>query len=53
MAARFTNDAAARWRWVRRIRQGDSVTSTAALTVTRASGQVETYPTGTALIVGG
>ncbi|GIJ52346.1 hypothetical protein Val02_92320 [Virgisporangium aliadipatigenens] len=31
---------------------GDSVTSTAALTVTRASGDVETYPTGTTLLVG-
>jgi DNA-binding GntR family transcriptional regulator len=30
---------------------GDSVTSTAALTVTRASGDVETYPTGTTLVV--
>ena len=30
---------------------GDSVTSTAALTVTRASGEIETYPAGTTLAV--
>jgi DNA-binding GntR family transcriptional regulator len=30
---------------------GDSATSTAALTVTRASGEIETYPAGTTLAV--
>jgi DNA-binding GntR family transcriptional regulator len=30
---------------------GDRVTSSAAITVTRASGEVETYPVGTTLIV--
>jgi DNA-binding GntR family transcriptional regulator len=30
---------------------GDSVASTAAMTVIRASGEVETYPTGTRLTV--
>jgi DNA-binding GntR family transcriptional regulator len=30
---------------------GDSVTSSAALTVTRASGEVETFPAGTTLTV--
>lgn len=30
---------------------GDSVTSSAALTVTRANGEVETYPAGTTLTV--
>lgn len=30
---------------------GDSISSTAAVTVTRASGQVETYPVGTKLTV--
>lgn len=33
------------------LRRGDTVTSTAALTVTRASGAVETYPAGTTLTV--
>lgn len=33
------------------LKPGDSVTSNAALTVTRASGDVETYPTGTTLTV--
>jgi DNA-binding GntR family transcriptional regulator len=33
------------------IRRGDSATSTAAITVTRASGDVETYPAGTTLSV--
>jgi DNA-binding GntR family transcriptional regulator len=31
--------------------QGDTVTSSAALTVTRANGDVETFPTGTTLTV--
>jgi len=33
------------------LKPGDSVTSTAATTVTRASGDVETYPAGTTLTV--
>jgi DNA-binding GntR family transcriptional regulator len=33
------------------LRPGDSVTSTAAVTVTRVSGDVETYPAGTPLVV--
>lgn len=33
------------------IRPGDTITSTAAVTVTRASGDVETYPAGTTLTV--
>lgn len=33
------------------LRPGDTVTSTAALTITRASGAVETYPAGTTLTV--
>lgn len=33
------------------LKPGDSVTSTAALRVTRASGEVETFPTGTTLTV--
>ena len=35
------------------LRPGDQVTSSAAITVTRASGDVETYPTGTTLTVRG
>jgi len=31
---------------------GDSVTSSAAMTVTRATGEEETYPAGTSLVVG-
>lgn len=34
-----------------KLRQGDSATSTAAVTVTRANGEVETYPAGTKLTV--
>ncbi|WP_433051154.1 GntR family transcriptional regulator [Dactylosporangium sp. CS-033363] len=34
-----------------RLSPGDSVTSSAGLTVTRASGEVETYPAGTTLTV--
>ena len=33
------------------LHSGDSATSTAALTVTRANGDVETYPAGTTLAV--
>ena len=33
------------------LRPGDSATSTAALTVTRANGDTETYPAGTTLAV--
>ena len=33
------------------LRSGDSATSTAALTVTRVNGDVETYPAGTTLAV--
>ncbi|PRY17013.1 regulatory GntR family protein [Pseudosporangium ferrugineum] len=33
------------------LRSGDTVTSTAAVTVTRANGDVETYPAGTNLTV--
>lgn len=33
------------------LRPGDAVTSTAALTVKRASGETETYPAGTTLTV--
>ena len=33
------------------LRPGDSATSTAAVTVTRASGDIETYPAGTILAV--
>lgn len=33
------------------LKPGDSVTSTAAMTVTRATGEIETYPTGTTLTV--
>ena len=33
------------------LRPGDSVTSSAALTVTRATGDEETYPAGTNLVV--
>jgi DNA-binding GntR family transcriptional regulator len=33
------------------LRSGDAVTSTAAVTVTRANGDVETYPAGTSLTV--
>jgi DNA-binding GntR family transcriptional regulator len=33
------------------LRHGDVVTSSAAVTVTRASGQIETYPVGTKLTV--
>jgi DNA-binding GntR family transcriptional regulator len=32
---------------------GDTVTSSAALTVTRANGDIETFPTGTTLTVNG
>jgi DNA-binding GntR family transcriptional regulator len=35
------------------LRTGDQVTSSAAITVTRASGDVETYPAGTTLTVRG
>lgn len=34
------------------LRPGDTVTSSAALTVTRANGKAETYPSGTTLAVG-
>ena len=39
--------------WPERVElaQGDTVTSAAAVTVTRANGDVETYPTGTTLTV--
>jgi DNA-binding GntR family transcriptional regulator len=33
------------------LRPGDSATSTAAVTVARASGEIETYPAGTTLVV--
>lgn len=33
------------------LRPGDSATSTAAMTVTRATGDIETYPAGTTLAV--
>lgn len=33
------------------LRAGDSATSTAAVTVTRANGEIETYPAGTTLTV--
>ncbi|GAB7041072.1 MULTISPECIES: GntR family transcriptional regulator [Catenuloplanes] len=33
------------------LKSGDSITSSAAITVTRATGQVETYPVGTKLTV--
>jgi DNA-binding GntR family transcriptional regulator len=33
------------------LRPGDSATSTAALTVTRADGEIESYPAGTTLAV--
>ena len=33
------------------LRPGDSATSSAALTVTRAAGDIETYPAGTTLAV--
>ena len=33
------------------LRAGDSATSTAAVTVTRSNGEVETYPAGTTLTV--
>ena len=33
------------------LRPGDSATSTAAVTVTRANGDIETYPAGTTLAV--
>ncbi len=35
------------------LQPGDSATSTAAVTVTRASGDIETYPAGTTLAVTG